>query len=113
MKKIIISFISGIIVMSFLSFINQNGEKDLSLARVQRASGKLVFMRCEPINDYDVVMEVEPFNFGGSKDTPEKIASFIVSRCLQKAKGNKKNPDIEFDGVVIGSTRKDIAIKFK
>lgn len=96
-----------------MSLSAQNNEKDLSLARVQRVSGKLVFIRCEPVNAYNVVMEVEPFNWGGSKDTPEKIADFVVTRCLKKAKGNKKKADIDFDAVVIGSTRKDIAIKFK
>lgn len=104
---------AAMVIMTMLASSQTSGTTDYSLARVQRASGKLVFMRCEPVAEYDVVMEVDPMNWGSTTDTPEKIADFIVSACLRKAKGTKKKEPIDFDAVVIGSTSKDIAIKFK
>lgn len=99
---------AGIGITLFLSFSYSNiqKEKDYSLARVTKVTGKFVFMRCEPINNYDVVFDVNPW---GSAKNPEEIANLIVTDALKV--GKKKG--LDFDAVVIGSTKKDIAIKFK
>lgn len=108
-NKTIMSFIAGIIITLLVSFTSTSKpviEKDFSLARVSKVSGKWVFMRCEPIQDYDVVFDVAPW---GSGKTPEDIANLIVTDAIKVGKKKK----IEFDAVVIGSTKRDIAIKFK
>lgn len=105
-NKSILSFVMGIIVTLLLSFNYSPSEKDCSLARVSKASGKWVFIRCEPACDYDVAFEVSP---RGNENTPEGIANLIVTDALKV--GKKKG--LDFDAVVIGSGKKDIAIKFK
>ncbi|MFL5765762.1 MAG: hypothetical protein ACJ77K_17580 [Bacteroidia bacterium] len=109
-NKTIQSFLAGIVITLFLSFNYSSDtgkiENDPSLARVSKVSGKWVFMRCEPIQDYDVVFDVAPW---GSGKTPEDIANLIVTDALKVGKKKK----LDFDAVVIGSTKRDIAIKFK
>jgi hypothetical protein len=100
-----------ILVVIALSSMNTgvgNQEKDLSLARAQKMSGKYVFLKCEPVNDYDVAFEIKGFTLGNF-DTPDEIANFVIKNALKiSAKENK-----DFDGVVIGNGKVDIAIKFK
>lgn len=104
-SKSIISFVAGLSIALLLSFTSKK-EMDQSLARVTKVSGKYVFMRCEPLVDYEVVFDVAPW---GSGKTPEDIANLIVTDALKVGKKKK----LEFDAVVIGSTKRDIAIKFK
>lgn len=103
-----LAFLSGVVITVFLSFTysDKRMEKDYSLAHVTKESGKWVFIRCEPTNDYDVAFTVNPW---GSAKSPEDIANLIVTDAIKV--GKKKN--IDFDAVVIGSGKKDIAIKFK
>jgi hypothetical protein len=83
-------------------------DKDLSLARVQKMSGKYVFLECEPLNDYEVAFEIKGFTLGNF-DTPDEISNFVVKNAIKISSKEHK----DFDGVVIGSGKVDIAIKFK
>jgi hypothetical protein len=83
-------------------------DKDLSLARAQKMSGKYVYLFSEPLNDYDVAFEIKGFTLGNF-DTPDEIANFVVKNALKISSKEHK----DFDGVVIGSGKVDIAIKFK
>ena len=77
----IIPFISGIAITLLLSFSHSNNllENDTSLARVTRVSGKLVFMRCEPIADYDVAFDVAPW----ALEKPGRDSQSRCYRCLK------------------------------
>lgn len=83
-------------------------EKDMSLARAQKMSGKYVFINSEPINEYDVAFEIKGFTLG-NWDTPDEMANYVVKNALKISGKDHK----DFDGVVIGSGKMDIAIKFK
>lgn len=122
MKKISIGVLAGIILVGILAFtaintrsnsnnktgIQLQNEKDLSMARTQKMSGKYVFLECEPINEYVVAFEIKGFTMGHF-NSPNEISNFVVKNALRI--GKKQN--IEFDAVVIGSGKADIAIKFK
>lgn len=120
MKNVVFGVILGVILMGFMALTEVNKEpirninnqlqtdKDLSLARVQKMSGKLVFLGCEPVNDYDVAFEIKGFTLGNF-DTPNEISNFVIKNALKISAKEKK----EFDGVIIGSGKVDIAIKFK
>ena len=60
-------------------------EKDLSLARTQKMSGKYVFLDCEPISEYDVAFEIKGFTMGHF-DSPNEIANFVVKNALRIGK---------------------------
>ena len=98
---------SVLMLTAMISEIRQH-DKDLSLARVQKMSGKYIFLSCEPLNDYDVAFEIKGFTLGNF-DTPDEIANFVVKNALKIS--GKEHKD--FDGVVVGSGKVDIAIKFK
>jgi hypothetical protein len=102
-----ITIVSVFILTAMIAEIQQP-EKDLSLARVQKMSGKYVFLSCEPLNDYDVAFEIKGFTLGHF-DTPDEMANFVVKNALKISSKEHK----EFDGVVVGSGKVDIAIKFK
>ena len=108
--KTITAFTFGIIITLLMAF-NYSQDKDKSLGRVQKMTGKYVFMYCEPTNDYDIAFEIKsPGVVWSAPDaTPDGIANFVVKRAMKISKEDNK----EFDGVVIGSGKIDIAIKFK
>jgi len=108
--KTVTAFTFGIIISLLFAF-NSSQDKDNSLGRVQKMTGKYVFMYCEPTNDYDVAFEIKsPAVVWKSPDaTPDGIANFVVKRAMKISEEDNK----DFDGVVIGSGKIDIAIKFK
>jgi hypothetical protein len=108
--KTITAFIGGLI-FTFLMAFTFTQEKDNALSRVQKMSGKHVFMYSEPINEYDVAFEVKSPGIAWSSPeaTPDGIANFVIKKAMKISKEQNK----EFDGVIIGSGKIDIAIKFK
>ncbi len=120
MKNILFGITIGLLLSGIMAFtvlkegkdnrnLNQTQpEKDLSLARVQKMSGKLVFLSCEPVSSYDVAFEIRGVTLSTMK-TPNEMANFVVKNALRIS----KRDSIEFDGVVIGSGKVDIAITFK
>ena len=108
--KTFTAFASGIFV-AFLMAFTYPQTQDKSLGRVQKMSGKLVFMYSEPVNEYDVAFEIKSpgIVWSNPEATPDGIADFVVKRAMKISKEENK----EFDGVVIGSGKIDIAVKFK
>ncbi len=84
--------------------------KDNAIARVKKNEGKLVFIECEPLASYDVAGKYNVSGVGQQLLTgtcpsqDEKIAKII-----KKADKEKLN----YDGVMYGSSKNDLAIKFK
>ncbi|MBW8050773.1 MAG: hypothetical protein FVQ77_10655 [Cytophagales bacterium] len=110
MKNFKISIISLILLVGatfFLAFSSVQDSKDKSLARVQKMSGKYVFINAEPVQEYDVTFELKIVAMGF--DSPDDMSSKVMKKALKIAE--KKN--IDFDGVVLGSGKIDVAIKFK
>ena len=110
MMKTTLAFALGIITTFLMAFTYSNGD-DMSLGRAQKMSGKYVFMYSEPANEYEVAFEVKSpgIVWSGPEATPDGIADFVVKRAIKISKEENK----DFDGVVIGSGKIDIAIKFK
>ena len=59
MKKILFTALASFILIAIFAFKSETKanqtEKDYSLARVSKVSGKYIFLNCEPIQDYEVV----------------------------------------------------------
>ena len=106
----ITALLFGIIITLLMAF-NYSQEKDNSLGRVQKMSGKYVFMYCEPTNDYDIAFEIKSPGVVWSPPsaTPDGIANFVMKNAIKISKNDNK----DFDGVIIGSGKFDIAVKFK
>lgn len=110
MKNTFIAFLTGVLFTSIFAFTNSNNgnEKDLSLAKVNKMSGKYVFMECEPVNDYEIVYELTGFTLG-NWDSPKEIADFV----FKLARKEKEKQQKEYDAIIVGSNKTDLAIKFK
>jgi len=83
---------------------------DASLAKVNKVSGKYIFLNCEPVNEYEVVYEVKAVPLTtGQVSTLDKISNFV----LKKAFKMKKKEGEDFDALIIGTSKFDLAIRFK
>jgi len=83
--------------------------KDNMITRASKCQGKLVFLACEPLLNYEVqykdaVGKGSEAWYGYCPDTQAKIDK-LIKRTEKKR--------IEYDGVIIGLSEKDMAIKFK
>ena len=84
--------------------------KDNAIARVKKNEGKLVFIECEPLINYDIVGKYnisgvgQQILIGTCPGHQEK-----VDKLIKKAGKDK----LDFDGVMYGSSKNDLAIKFK
>lgn len=83
-------------------------EKDYSLSRAQKITGKYVFMYSEPIEKYEIVFDIQVIFTWSSLNTTTKIADAVYRAANRKS----KRKGLEYDAIIIGSTSKDIAIKF-
>jgi hypothetical protein len=99
------NFIFILFLLPIIGFA-QN-EFDASLAQVNKVSGKYIFLNCEPVNEYEVVYEVKAFalSFSGIDD--------ITDIVLKKAFKMKKKEGKDFDALIIGSSKFDLAVNFK
>lgn len=84
--------------------------KDNAIARVRKNEGKLVFIECEPIGNYDIAGKYNISGVGqqlllGTCPTHQEK----VDKLIKKAGKDK----LEFDGVMYGSSKNDLVIKFK
>jgi hypothetical protein len=83
---------------------------DNAIARVNKNEGKLVFIECEPLANYDIAGKYNISGAGqqillGSCPTHQQK----VDKLIKKAGKDK----LGFDGVMYGSSKNDLAIKFK
>ena len=107
MKRMMIIILLGLTVNSYSQLMDS-----LSISKVSKVSGKYVFMMSEPVQKYEVVMEIN-WNFWnsltlGSKDTPFKIANWVNNKFRRQGRRKK----IEYDAIIIGSSSQDFAIRF-
>lgn len=122
MKKVsIISIALLLIAVIFLAF-NQT-DQDKSLARAHRVQGKYVFVMCEPVNDYEIVKQVNTrmsyritikpsseYSFDMEMIfTMEGMIEDIIERLIIMERENKIG---EFDGLIIGKGETGTLIKF-
>lgn len=79
---------------------------DISLAKAITIDGKYVFFNCEPIAPYEIAFDFSTtiVKFAGCPNMLE-----ITKACINSA--NKK--EIPYDAIIIGSSKYDIAIRFK
>ena len=84
--------------------------KDNGIARVKKIEGKLIFVECEPLTNYDITNKYDVSGVG---------TQILLSACpshqqkidkLIKKAGKEKT---DFDGIIYGSSKNDLAIKFK
>ena len=93
-----------------MAIIWKDKSKDNSIARVKKNEGKLVFVQCEPLANYDIVGKYnisgvgQQILLGSCPKHQQKI-----DKLIKKASKDK----VEFDGVMYGSSKNDLAIKFK
>jgi hypothetical protein len=93
-----------------MAIVWKDKTKDNSIARVKKVEGKLLFVECEPIANYDVTAKYDVSGAGQKIMTgtcpsqDEKIAK------IMKKAGKEK---INYDGVMYGSSKNDLVIKFK
>ena len=55
MKKVLLAFLSGIFIMSFISFIPDDYDNEKGMALVEKDSGLYVFQRSKPVMEYEVL----------------------------------------------------------
>lgn len=87
-----------------LAIIWTDKTKDNDIARVKKNEGKLVFVQCEPLADYEIVDKCVLDRSGSCPTHQQKIDKLV------KKATNKKN---DADAVIYGSTKYDFVIKFK
>ncbi len=88
-----------------LAFTNSDLD-DKDLCKVSKYNGKYIFWQCVPVSDYEEVFTVKLFLENCLRQTSqseEMIKEAIVQASMSK---------IEFDAVVVGSTERDVAIRF-
>lgn len=84
--------------------------KDNAIARVKKNEGKLVFIECEPSTNYDIAGKYNISGVGQQillDSCPTHQEN--VDKLIKKAGKDK----LDFDGVMYGSSKNDLAIKFK
>lgn len=112
MKKHLLSFAAGLLVAASLAFTAKTlhfDPADKGLARVEKKTGKYIFLECEPVQEYDVAFEIKVTLFA----VPENVQAW-VEPVLKKALKISEKEHKEFDAIVMKTgQRSDIAIKFK
>lgn len=99
-KFIIVLLASGYF---FLAFKPLDNEK--TLAKVTEVKGKPVFVNCTPVAPYDVAFDIEI-----------KVGGFSCPSVLDIANALVKHADkqgLPYDAIIMGSGKKDLAIRFK
>lgn len=106
MRENVTFFLAGLLTTALLAAKVEPADK--SLARVEKKTGKLVFMECEPVAEYEVA-----FRFSIPLAGVEQLSDF-PERSIKKATKISEKEHKDFDAIVIKSgQREDIAIKFK
>lgn len=110
MKKIrTIPALFAIVAVSLLSFYQV---KDNSLARADRLQGVYTFVRCEPLNGYEVVgnMDTGLTSALVGQQKMKDLLDELISRANKRVEKKKWE---KFDGVITEDGYKGTFIKFK
>ena len=92
-------------VALFYSFTTMEVDKDT--CKVNKYSGKYIFWMSEPLAEYEEVFSVKTIA------NPCQLQSWQSEAVVKEAIVQSSLSKIEFDAVIVGSTERDIAIKFK
>lgn len=109
MKKVLLLIVA--IAAVALSFTKIEDDKK-GIARVQRFSGKEIYVLSEPIRDYDVVDRMTTewgTSFVGQKNIQKQMQE-IITRALNRVEKGKTK---DFDAVLTDDGDKMTLIKFK
>lgn len=84
--------------------------KDNAICRVKRNEGKYVYIECEPLANYDIVGKYNISGIGqqillGSCPGHQEKCDKLIKKAVKDK--------LDFDGVMYGSSKNDLAIKFK
>lgn len=93
-----------------MAIIWKDKSKDNAIARVKKNEGKFVFVECEPLANYDVISKYDVSGVGqqillGSCPGHQQKVDKIIKKATKE--------NLNFDGVMYGSSKNDLAIKFK
>ncbi len=105
----IILVLFAVVVLTAMT--SPNADKDT--ARVSKIRGKLVFIYCEPLQDYEVVDELNTSMMdalSGQKGTIEEEVNGLLDRALARVKKGKMK---DFDGLVTKDLTHGSFVKFK
>jgi hypothetical protein len=93
-----------------MAIIWKDKAKDNAIARVKKTDGKLVFIECEPINDYEIV---------GKYDVSGVGQQLLIGTCpthnqkIDKLIKKSEKDKLDYDAIMYGSSKHDLAVKFK
>jgi hypothetical protein len=105
MKKVLIAFLSGIFIMSFISFIPDDYDNEKGMALVERDSGLYIFQRCKPVMEYETLGRVELAAIVWNDSPKSSMAKF-------RKRAKEKFPNA--DGLILAWDLSECeAIKFK
>ena len=99
--------VAGMVAFSSFKFF-----QDKSMARAQRVQGKLVFVKCDPVEEYTVVDELTTnlsLAIGGQQKIDDQLKELIGRANKQVEKGKMG----EYDGVITDDGQRGTFIKFK
>lgn len=107
MKKIMLGTIIGFSVAGLFAFKNTSTEDNKGLGEVLVIDGKYVFTNADPVQAYETAFtyEVKPASGWVGCPTVEEIAKHSLD--------NAKKKGLPFDAVIVGSSKTNLAIKFK
>ena len=106
MRKVII--LLAIIISSSTVYSQGN---DLDLARVKKINGVEAYIMCEPLREYDVVVDVNTGAKAESILTGGLINKSIAGRVEQFINRAKKENE-NFDAIVYTSGKRIVGVKF-
>lgn len=108
MKKTIIAAVL-LISIAALSFKPAHDAAP-GLAQVIKMNGKHIYIASEPVAAYDVAFDFKT-NINAVYSCPGIYET--AQQCVESAIKQGKKTNIDFDGIIIGSGKKDLAIKYK
>ena len=80
MKKIVLSFLVGILIAGLVSFtVVTNYEPNKATAEAQQVQGYYIFYNCRPVLEYDI-MKVESISIAMS-GTPENLINIAIRKA--------------------------------
>ena len=107
MKTILLTLACIAIILSIAA--TTDNEKDV--ARVQKINGKMVFVMCEPLQEYEVVETVN--TTVSSLLAGQQSISAQVKEMVNKAIQREKKGKYSFDAILTADGNDAVLIKFK